>query len=67
MRRRYSRVLMALAAATTATVLGSGSCSFGTPDGNHCWFICKVTEKAQPTPSSDGPLSESQAAAVEPA
>jgi len=58
MKRRVSRWLAALAAATMGTMLDT-SCTTGDPpeDGDHCWFICKAVEESQTAPLSEASLS----------
>ena len=69
MKRRYSRVLAVLAAATMGTVMES-SCTIGNrPDDNpECLFFCdKSTEKSQAPALTDTPLPLSQTALAKPA
>jgi|WetSurMetagenome_2_1015567.scaffolds.fasta_scaffold1251315_2 hypothetical protein len=68
MKRRFSRWLVIVAAATMGSLL-EFSCSSGDapPEGDHCWFFCKAIERA-PTPTLiDTPLPWSQMASENPA
>ena len=69
MKRRYSRLLAVLAAATMGTLLDL-SCTTGNPpdQGSNCLFFCdKSTEKSQAPPLTDTPLPLSQTASGKPA
>jgi hypothetical protein len=67
MKRRYSRLLAVLAAATMGTLLDF-SCTGNPPDtGDNCWFICKAVEKSQTPHVSYASLPLSQAALAKPA
>ncbi len=68
MKRRYSRLLGALAVAAMGTLMESG-CYIGTqPDeGNNCWFLCEATENPQTPAVNDTPQALWPAASGQPA
>lgn len=67
MKRRYSRLLAVLAAATMGTVMGI-TCTNDPPESPDCLFLCdKSTEKSQAIPLTDAPLPLSKTASGEPA
>jgi len=62
MKRRYSRVLAALAAATMGMAMETTCYIDEDPDDDNCLFCCdRSTEKAQTPPLTDTPLPLSQA------